>query len=163
MVFIQFVGFPPRYILMPISTTKQHLAIPIRLVLMSKSHCMTLPVLFPLQWLWVSVTDEYKTDGMVAEPHQIDLMGLKLPMVLHRLVSCNAGLCILILKDTQRLQSFILSCPNVRILILTWYYAEDILKKMHLYFCVSYQLSVVSLKIARDFSAAWKGFLNHSI
>lgn len=66
----------------------------------------------------MSVTDEYRTDGTVAEPHQMDLMGLKLSTVMHRLVSRNAGLCILILKDTQQLQSFVLSHPNIRILIL---------------------------------------------
>lgn len=46
------------------------------------------------------MTDDYKTDGTVAEPHQMDPTGLKLPTVTHRFVSRNAGLCILILKDT---------------------------------------------------------------
>lgn len=52
-VFIELVGFsPPCYILMPvINTRKQPLAIPTLLVLMSKSHCMTLPVLSLLWWL----------------------------------------------------------------------------------------------------------------
>lgn len=100
------------------STRKQPLAIPTLLVTTLKNHGMTLPVPFPLQWLRVSVTDEYKTDGMVAEPHQMDLMGLKLPVLLHRLVSHYAGLCTLILKATDWLYSFVLSCPNVKILIL---------------------------------------------
>lgn len=83
------------------STRKPALAIPTLLVMMLKNHSVTLPVLFPLQWLRVSVTDEYKTDGMVAEPHQMDLMGLELPMLWHRLVSHYAGLCTLILKATD--------------------------------------------------------------
>ena len=49
------------------------------------------------------MTDEYKTDGTVTDPHQMDPMSLKLPKVLHRLVSHSAGLCILILKDTVAL------------------------------------------------------------
>lgn len=69
-VFTELVGFPPHDILMPvISPRKPALPIPTLLVWMSKSHCTTLPVLFPLQWLQVLVTDEYKTDGTVAEPH----------------------------------------------------------------------------------------------
>lgn len=146
MVFIDLVDFPPHNICMPLtSTRKPALAIPSALVMMLKSHSVTLPVLFPLQWLPVSVTDEYKTDGRVAEPHQMDLMGLKLPMVSHRLVSHYAGLCTLIVKATDQLSSLVLSkCQDP-------HFDFDIMQKMDFRSCIYisvHRLSVLTFEIA---------------
>lgn len=124
------------------STRKPALAIPTLLVMMLKNHSVTLPVLFPLQWLRVSVTDEYKTDGRVAEPHQMDLMGLKLPMLSHRLVSHYAGLLYFDIESHRLALVFGLVLSKCQ----DPHFDFDIMQKMDFRSCIC--ISVLTFEIA---------------